>query len=326
MIAEMAMGETHALILLNNTIFEYNLCNNNYRLVYFGTSFQAPKLIACGKNIALFVTYDNRIWYRERGGEFRLFVRAFQSLKGVQFDILSVSKDITAITAGDDHIAVVIDNKQIFCYGRNHHGQLGRGIAKEQRPDFFREFDYKNLSEPPSKISKLIASNNYTLALCSGGMAFAWGKIPGCESDIEVKKIPTTLKARFTCQTNDYKFAAASNEKFSLVSRAMLANNKMTCLQVALVGKHLVTIERDNATKQKFLKVQRDDEQSHVLKIDETNGIAMVTNDNCILLLDKMGRLFRYDLNLKETHSCRQFPLPFRPSVNVSDAISNAML
>jgi alpha-tubulin suppressor-like RCC1 family protein len=77
-------------------------------------------------------------------------------------------KPVTHIAVGEYHMAAVLDNGEVWTFGKNRHGQLGHKDPKPGHPSVVEGL-------AGVRIVKAVCGRQHTMALSEDGQVFGWG-------------------------------------------------------------------------------------------------------------------------------------------------------
>lgn len=141
---------------------------------------------------------------------------------------IKVIEDIVQIAAGSHHSLALSVHGQVWSWGCNLFGQLGRPNVKlfDVRPAAVI-FDAQRGEWQQPIIVKIVASLDNSMALCSSGQMYMWGSTQGYHQSY---RVPTLVHTDFACfdilLTNDLFIGVTENECRCLVWGSMARHNQ----------------------------------------------------------------------------------------------------
>lgn len=81
-------------------------------------------------------------------------------------------KDVTDIQMGQDHVVALTRDGEVYCWGKDDKGQLGRGQTQEQE---YAARPQKVEALNNEQIMQIAVVRNSTFALSTSGIVYAWG-------------------------------------------------------------------------------------------------------------------------------------------------------
>jgi len=125
--------------------------------------------IAAGINWAMALKDDGTLWVWGNGwsGALGIGVSGNGVIRATPELVTSIN-DIVAISAGDEHSLVLVNDGSVWCSGRNFYGQLGRGSYAESN-------SFVKVSGLEGVIA-ISAGDSHSAAVTSDGTVVAWGR------------------------------------------------------------------------------------------------------------------------------------------------------
>lgn len=199
-----ACGENHTMFLLDDGRV-YSCGSNDLGQLGHTKSRKKPELIdglsshkiahvACGRHHTLVLSK----W----GDVFSWGHNALRQLGNSSSDVYDsvprlvkslATKTVIQLACGAEHSLVLLENGQVFSWGRNNHGQLGSGATSEFEPE---PGHVRHLEGVP--IVQLACGGYHCFAITQLGAVYCWGRNTFGQlgqNDDKDRALPTHLKA-----------------------------------------------------------------------------------------------------------------------------------
>jgi alpha-tubulin suppressor-like RCC1 family protein len=134
--------------------------------------------LSSGSNHSCAITSKGKTfcWGNNYHGQLKFFREEMSNVPVYTYSpVLSYAKKFVALSSGGFHTCGVTTEKEIFCWGDNEFGQLGRKILSPARGQYGRVTAGPNTFNAGEEIT-MLAGGTHTCGYSNSGIPFCWGE------------------------------------------------------------------------------------------------------------------------------------------------------